>query len=179
MNNKIDLPTVEIVLLCMESLVKNRKKCSFGELIKECFKLYPSVFALTDVPKWPDTLKLDRALRGLREKGYISGSPVTYYTITNLGYRVLDSLKYKVYGNTIGQEIRSTRSPDRRSSRRNSHKPTSAPMATMTPKLVTSKSPIREEHPFKTHGSGPEGDAPIAGGLKSPIAHYGRPCFLS
>src|SRR3990167_11344289 len=112
MNNKIDLPTVEIVLLCIESLVKNRKKCSFGELIKECFKLYPSVFALTDVTKWPDTLKLDRALRGLREKGYISGSPVTYYTITNLGYRVLDSLKYKVYGNTIGQEIRSTRSPD-------------------------------------------------------------------
>jgi hypothetical protein len=34
-------------------------------------------------------------------------------------------------------------SPDRRSSRRNNHSPTSAARATITPKLVTSKLPIR------------------------------------
>ena len=107
------LSTTEIVLLCLDSVLrKTKKKCTFGELVKECFNSYPSLFALTDVPKWPDTLKLDRPLRKLREKGYISGSPVTYYTITNFGYKVINGLRGKSHTSISGLKMKATRSPD-------------------------------------------------------------------
>jgi len=107
------LTTIEIVLLCIDSVLKKTKKrCTFGELVKECFKTHPTLFALTDIPKWPDTLKLDRPLRTLREKGYISGSPVTYYTITNFGYKVVNSLHEKSPSKITGLKLKATRSPD-------------------------------------------------------------------
>lgn len=107
------LTTTEIVLFCLDSVLRRtKKKCTFGELIKECFRTHPALFALTDVPKWPDTLKLDRPLRTLREKGYISGSPVTYYTITNFGYKVLNSLREMPQSGPTGLKLKATRSPD-------------------------------------------------------------------
>lgn len=107
------LTTTEIVLLSLDSVLRRtKKKCTFGELVKECFRAHPAMFALTDVPKWPDTLKLDRPLRTLREKGYISGSPVTYYTITNFGYKVLNGLREKSHSGLTGPKIKATRSPD-------------------------------------------------------------------
>ena len=107
------LSTTEIVLLCLDSVLrKTKKKCSFGELVKECFKTHPSLFALTDVPDSPASLKLDRPLRTLREKGYISGSPVSYYTITNFGYKVLSNLKQTPNNNSTEFIIKPTRSPD-------------------------------------------------------------------
>ncbi|MBI5614419.1 hypothetical protein HY947_05820 [Candidatus Gottesmanbacteria bacterium] len=107
------LSAIEIVLFCLDAVLRRtKKKCTFGELVKECFRTHPTLFALTDIPKWPDTLKLDRPLRTLREKGYISGSPVTYYTITNFGYKVLNGLREKSYTGSTGLKIKATRSPD-------------------------------------------------------------------
>jgi len=42
-------------------------------LIAECFNNFPKVFGFKRYPQWPDSLKFDRSLRTLREKGLIIG----------------------------------------------------------------------------------------------------------
>jgi len=60
-------------------------KCSFEELVKECFNQFPQVFSLKDYPQWPDTRKLDRPLRDLRKKKLIKGNPKTFFTLSPSG----------------------------------------------------------------------------------------------
>lgn len=90
MNRKLSV--AELVLSCISNVLKKKKRCTFGNLIEECFYSYPDVFSLSDHPQWPDTLRLDRPLRKLRDMRYISGSPSTYYLITNSGKQALLSV---------------------------------------------------------------------------------------
>lgn len=85
----------ELILLSMQSILHTKKKCSFGDIINECFKTYPEIFSLADYPKYPDSLKLDRPLRELRNDGLIKGNPVTFYSITFVGREYLDKIKVK------------------------------------------------------------------------------------
>lgn len=75
----------EKILLSIVSLIKREGKCSYSNLVKETFHKYPSDFALNEYSQWPDSLKLDRPLRELREDGLIQGNPQTFYTVTKLG----------------------------------------------------------------------------------------------
>lgn len=88
-----DLLLEDMILICIDSVIKKNNKCSFGNLVKECFTRYPNKFSLNDFPEYPDSLRLDRPLREMRDKGFITGSPVTFYSITNFGLNHLANIK--------------------------------------------------------------------------------------
>lgn len=83
----------ELILLGMQELIEKKKKCSYGDLIHKLFSKYPGIFSIADYPKWPDTLKLDRPLRSLRSDRLITGSPITFYSLTLLGQERIRQLK--------------------------------------------------------------------------------------
>lgn len=112
MKNLKDASLEELILLVIDSIVKSKKKCTFDQIVKRGFDLFPAAFSLTEFPEHPDSLKLDRPLRDIREKGLIKGSPTTFYSMTDFGKAVLDKIKakYRPRENT-GQEKKTTRSP--------------------------------------------------------------------
>ena len=67
-------------------------KSSFSKLVKECFRVFPETFSLKDYPQWPDSRKLDRALRTLRKRKLIKGSPQTFFILTNRGKKEAQNL---------------------------------------------------------------------------------------
>jgi len=82
-----------LIMFGIQSLINRKEKCTFEKLIKECFYLFPKVFSFARYPQWPDSLKLDRQLRTLREKGYISGNPRTSFFLTRFGKRITENTK--------------------------------------------------------------------------------------
>ena len=100
----------DLLILGIDSVIKKKKKCSFGDLIKEVFSKYPKLFSIADYPKWPDSLKLDRPLRSLRSEGFITGSPTTFYSLTALGREKIRALKDKIFL-SAGEKRKPTRSP--------------------------------------------------------------------
>ena len=108
-----NFPLESLILIGADSVLNKRKKCSFGVLVKECFTLFPEAFSLSEFPKWPDTLKLDRPLRKLKEKGYLKGNPNTHFTLTRYGESVVEELKsaHDFEGKQLVKKT-VTRSPD-------------------------------------------------------------------
>lgn len=64
---------------------KRRENCTFEKLVAECFSQFPKVFAFKRYPEWPDSLKFDRPLRKLREKGMIVGNIKDFFSLTKFG----------------------------------------------------------------------------------------------
>ena len=75
----------DVILFCIHSVVANSEQCSFERLVKECFTLFPEMLKFTRYPIWPDSRKLDRPLRALRDDKLIVGDPKTYFILTELG----------------------------------------------------------------------------------------------
>ena len=75
----------DLILFCIHSVVLNNEKCSFERLVKECFTLFPDTLKFERYPIWPDSRKLDRPLRGLRNEKLIVGDPKTYFILTKTG----------------------------------------------------------------------------------------------
>ncbi|XOB40530.1 MAG: hypothetical protein ACKKMR_00765 [Candidatus Nealsonbacteria bacterium] len=75
----------DLILFGIYSVTTGAKKCQFETLVHQCFRLFPKVFALSDYPKWPDSRKLDRPLRTLRNKRLITGNPKTSFSLTKRG----------------------------------------------------------------------------------------------
>jgi len=73
-----------LILFGIYLVSTNSKKCTFEALTKRCFTLFPKTFALSGY-RWPDTRKLDRPLRTLRDKRLISGDPQTTFSLTKKG----------------------------------------------------------------------------------------------
>ena len=63
----------------------NNEECSFERLVKECFTLFPETLSFTRYPVWPDSRKLDRPLRALRNEKLIIGDPKTLFMLTKDG----------------------------------------------------------------------------------------------
>ncbi len=61
------------------------ENCTFEKLVAECFSQFPKVFAFKRYPEWPDSLKFDRPLRKLREKGMIVGNIKDFFSLTEFG----------------------------------------------------------------------------------------------
>jgi len=78
--------------LILFSIFSLRGKCSFEVLVKECFSLFPKSFSLLKFPKWPDSRKLDRSLRTLRNRRLISGGPKTIFSLTKLGKKTAEEI---------------------------------------------------------------------------------------
>lgn len=75
----------DLILFCIYVLNEEKKECSFGNLTRKCFDLFPKTFRLSGYLKWPDTRKLDRPLRALRKQNFISGNPSTSFELTPKG----------------------------------------------------------------------------------------------
>ena len=75
----------DMILFCIHSIIANSEQCSFERLVKECFTLFPDTLKFTRYPIWPDSRKLDRPLRALRNEKLIIGDPKTYFILTKDG----------------------------------------------------------------------------------------------
>jgi len=61
------------------------ENCTFEKLVAECFSQFPKVFGFKRYLEWPDSLKFDRPLRKLREKGMIVGTIKDSFSLTKFG----------------------------------------------------------------------------------------------
>ena len=75
----------DLILFCVHSVALSSEQCSFERLVKECFTLFPDTLSFTRYPIWPDSRKLDRPLRALRNEKLIIGDPKTYFLLTPAG----------------------------------------------------------------------------------------------
>jgi len=82
----------ELILFAIYSLGESSKKCTFEELIKECFSLFPKEFCFSKYIKWPDARKLDRPLRTLRKRKLITGTPQTVFSLTSSGKKIAQGI---------------------------------------------------------------------------------------
>lgn len=94
-----DIGIADLILFSMYSLSSKKEECTFERLVKECFALLPKAFGFPNYPQWPDSRKLDRSLRSLRQKKLIKGDPKTSFSLTKLGekeaLRIEKKLKQK------------------------------------------------------------------------------------
>ena len=89
------VPITDLILFGIFSIAENSKKCSFETLAHKFFTLFPAVFSLQRCPQWPDTRKLDRPLRSLRDEKMVTGSPKTLFALTREGRkRALEIAKF-------------------------------------------------------------------------------------
>ena len=77
-----------LILYGIYLITKNGEACTFEQLVSECFLNFSKVFSFKRYPKWPDSLKFDRPLRKLREKGLIRGSVRDYLSLTEFGEKI-------------------------------------------------------------------------------------------
>ena len=76
------------IMFSIYFVISNREKCDLERLIKECFTLFPETFSFSKYPQWPDSRKLDRPLRALRQRKLIKGDPVTIFSLTKSGQKI-------------------------------------------------------------------------------------------
>jgi len=79
------LSMLELIMICIDTVTSSGETCTFERLVAECFTRFPKVFAFKRYPQWPDSLKFDRPLRTLREKGLIVGSIKDHFLLTDFG----------------------------------------------------------------------------------------------
>jgi hypothetical protein len=90
----LKVPVNDLIVFAMYSIINDNKNCTFEDLVKECFRIFPKAFELAGNYKWPDARKLDRPLRTLRKRKLISGDPKSRFTLTSAGKkRALDVAK--------------------------------------------------------------------------------------
>lgn len=87
--------------MCVNTVISNNDDCTFERLVYECFVTYPKVFGLFRYPDWPDSNKLDRPLRKLRERGSIVGSPKIGFLLTEDGKHQVARVRKALKSNTI------------------------------------------------------------------------------
>jgi len=81
-----------LILFSVYSLTSKQKKCTFEDLMKECFTLFPKAFSFSQFPQWPDARKLYRPLRFLRKRKLIKGNPTTSFSLTELGEKTVKEI---------------------------------------------------------------------------------------
>ena len=94
-----------LMVFAMHSLLRNGEECTFERLVKECFTLFPKSFSLFRYPQWPDSNKLDRPLRKLREKGWIIGSPKIGFTLTRFGEKIASEVDHQLKGAKVTKGV--------------------------------------------------------------------------
>lgn len=77
-----------LIVFGIYSVLAKGEKCTFEKLVAECFNLFPKIFSFARYPQWPDSIKLDRPLRTLREKGLVIGNPRSLFSLTKFGEKM-------------------------------------------------------------------------------------------
>jgi len=94
-----------LMVFAMRSILSSGEECTFERLVKECFSLFPKSFCLFRYPQWPDSDKLGRPLRNLREKrGWVTGSPKTGFTLTKFGERIATEVGHQLEGTKVAKQ---------------------------------------------------------------------------
>jgi len=96
-----EIPKENLIVFSIYSVVQNGEGCSFERLVKECFTLFPRAFGFSRYPEWPDSLKFDRPLRTLRERGWIIGGAKTLFSLTKFGETVAAETQRALTGSEI------------------------------------------------------------------------------
>ena len=100
----------DLILLGIYLVSCKKETCSFERLVAECFSRFPKIFAFKRYPEWPDSVKFDRPLRKLREKGFILGGVKDYFSLTKSGEKIAKQTKEDLEGKSIlKQKIRTYR----------------------------------------------------------------------
>ena len=79
----------DLILFC---LLSKKPSCDFESLLEECFRSFPKAFCFPKIKKWPDSRKLDRPIRTLRNKKLIKGSPERGFSLTSTGKQRAEEL---------------------------------------------------------------------------------------
>ncbi len=82
------IPLAHLIIFGIYSVSETNKKCTFERLVKECFTLFPQSFGFSENPEWPDSRKLDRPLRMLKNKKLITGDPQSSFFLTGAGKKL-------------------------------------------------------------------------------------------
>jgi len=98
------IPKENLIVLGIYSVTKNGEVCSFERLVKECFTLFPKAFAFSRYPEWPDSLKFDRQMRTLRERGWIVGGAKTTISLTKFGEKIAEETERMLAGSKLAKE---------------------------------------------------------------------------
>ena len=77
-----------LILFGLYLISQKGNNATFERLVAECFLQFPDVFAFKRYPDWPDSLKYDRPLRTLREKGLIVGTIKDRFSLTEFGRKI-------------------------------------------------------------------------------------------
>ena len=96
-----NVPRENLIVYCIATVVKKGEACSFERLVKECFTLFPKSFSYSRYPEWPDSLKFDRTLRTLRERGWIVGGSKTLFSLTKFGESVAKETEMELKGSGL------------------------------------------------------------------------------
>jgi len=99
------IPKENLILFGIYSVTKNGEGCSFERLVKECFTLFPKAFAFSRYPEWPDSLKFDRQMRTLRERGWIVGGAKTTISLTKFGGKIAEETEQMLAGSKLTREV--------------------------------------------------------------------------
>ena len=92
------IPKENLILFGIYSVTKSGEACSFERLVKECFTLFPKVFGFSRYPEWPDSLKFDRPVRTLRERGWVVGGSKTLFALTKFGEAIAKETERALMG---------------------------------------------------------------------------------
>lgn len=108
------IPAKKLIVFSIAKVINSGEECTFERLVKECFDRFPKKFSFYRYPNWPDSLKLDRPIRDLRDiDGFIEGNNSTRFKLTSLGMKYVKSVTKEISLQKSGRykqkEILSTR----------------------------------------------------------------------
>lgn len=92
LEKRVNFSVNDLILFCVHTVVLGGEQCSFERLVKECFTLFPQTLKFERYPIWPDSRKLDRPLRLLRDEKLIVGDPKKYFLLTKEGEKKAEEI---------------------------------------------------------------------------------------
>lgn len=81
----LNLNLQDLIIIGIFYVSEKNETCTFEKLVAECYQKFPKSFSFKRYPQWPDSLKLDRPIRTLRNKGLIVGTIKDVIFLTQFG----------------------------------------------------------------------------------------------
>lgn len=103
----------DLIVFAIYSVIKSKETCTYERLVAESFHRFPEIFRFKRYPQWPDSLKFDRPLRTLREKGFIVGTVRDHFDLTEFGRAKAKQIEYVLLGKTTADLSRKSKSAGR------------------------------------------------------------------